>query len=55
VQEIIPYLQASDYLLDIHNTIDLSTPPFIICEHDTLLPYFAVAYCVRGLDDLHPG
>ena len=55
VKEILPYLRASDYLLDIHNTIDLSTPPFIICEHDDLLPYFDVAWAVRWLDDLHPG
>lgn len=50
----MPYLQQSDYLLDVHNTIDLSTPPFIICEHDDLVPYFDVGRVVRGLDGLHP-
>lgn len=55
VKEIVPYLDQSDYLLDIHNTIDLSTPPFIICEHHDLLPYFDVLWCVQWLDTLHSG
>ncbi|NCQ81949.1 hypothetical protein GW750_03990 [bacterium] len=42
VQELIPYLQQSDVLLDIHNTIDLPCPPFLISEHADWNRYFDV-------------
>lgn len=53
-KDIMPYLQRSDFLLDLHNTIDLSAPPFLICEHVELAKYFEVTRMVTWLDLLHP-
>ena len=43
VREIIPYLQKSDYLLDVHNTLNTSNSiPFMISEYENLWKYFDV-------------
>lgn len=54
VEEIVPYLLESDYLLDIHNTINAVTQPFLISEHDHFSDKFDVPIVVSWLDDLHP-
>lgn len=55
IKEILPFLQKSDYLLDIHNTTDQSAPKFIIGERDEMYKYFDVKVAVSWLDRLHPG
>ena len=55
VKEILPFLQESDYLLDIHNTLNKKTTPFLISEHERFSDVFDVPYVVSGLDILHPG
>jgi len=46
IKEILPFLQKSDYLLDIHNTTDQSAPKFIIGERDEMYKYFDVKVAV---------
>jgi len=56
VREILPYLEQSDYVLDIHNTLSPSSfKPFLISEHYEIDNYFDVEYVVSGFDALHPG
>jgi len=52
--DIIPYLRQSDFLLDIHNTINNSTPAFLISEHIERNKYFPVQTILCWLDALHP-
>lgn len=55
-QEIIPYLKESDYLLDVHNTINQGNSiPFLISEYKDLGKYFDVDLVISGFDKLHPG
>lgn len=54
VKEIIPYLDDADILLDIHNTIDCSAKPFLICEHPEYYDMFHCDYVLTWLDTLHP-
>ncbi len=55
-QEIIPYLLESDYLLDVHNTLNKQNSiPFLISEYQELSKYFAVKYVISWLDILHSG
>lgn len=54
--EIIPYLEKSNYLLDIHNTLnEKNSIPFLISEHKNLWKYFDVNYVISWFDKLHPG
>jgi len=50
---IIKILNKSDYLLDIHNTINKSKP-FLISERKDLDKYFPVDKVVSWFDKLHP-
>jgi len=55
VKEIIPYLEKSDYLLDVHNTLNKNNSiPFLISEHRDLSMYFDVEKVICWLDNLHP-
>lgn len=55
-REIMPYLQNSDYLLDVHNTTNQeNSVPFLISEHKELGKYFDVNLVVSWFDKLHPG
>lgn len=55
-QQIIPYLLESDYLLDVHNTLNKQNSiPFLISEYKELSKYFSVKYIISWLDILHPG
>jgi len=55
-QEILPILQQSDILLDVHNTLNTENSiPFLISEHNEWDKYFPVDRAVSGLDVLHPG
>lgn len=55
-QEIIPFLLESDYLLDVHNTINtLNSIPFLISEYKQLWEYFDVDKIISWLDVLHLG
>lgn len=54
-REIILYLEQSDYLLDIHNTLRDQTQPFVISEHDNISELFAVDFAVKWFDILHSG
>lgn len=54
--EILPFLQKSDYLLDIHNTINAqNSVPFLISEYKELGKYFDIKLIVGWFDNLHPG
>lgn len=54
--EIIPYLQESDYLLDVHNTLNTwNSIPFLISEYKNLWKYFDVDFVISWFDKLHPG
>lgn len=56
VMEIIPYLQESDYLLDVHNTLNTwNSIPFLISEYKDLWKYFDVNFIISWFDKLHPG
>jgi succinylglutamate desuccinylase len=56
VQEILPYLQQSDYLLDVHNTLNTwNSIPFLISEQKNLGKYFDVDFVISWFDNLHPG
>ena len=49
--EIIPYLQKSDYLLDVHNTLNKNNSiPFLISEYKELWQYFQVDLVVSWFD-----
>lgn len=55
VKELLPYLRESDYLLDIHNTLNpWNSIPFIISEHRELSQLFDVQFSVSWFDILHP-
>lgn len=55
-REIMKILEKSDYLLDIHNTLNIENSiPFLISEHPELWKYFDVEKIVSGFDELHPG
>lgn len=55
VQEIIPYLKESDYLLDIHNTLNTKNSiPFLISEYKELWDIFDVNLIISWFDKLHP-
>ena len=49
------YIQQADYLVDIHNTTNPISEPFLICEHDSLFNLFDVDKSISWLDKLHPG
>lgn len=56
-REIIPFLNESDILLDIHSSATKDSIPFIICEPHSLelaqcLPFEIRCY---GFDNIHPG
>ena len=54
LREIIPYLDRSDILLDIHNTIGPSRP-FLISEYGTEINnIIPVDVALTGLDELCP-
>lgn len=54
-KEIILFLTESDYLLDIHNTINnINSIPFLISEYPELWKLFDVDYIINWLDVLHP-
>lgn len=51
---IMQYLDQSDYLLDIHNTLNpLNSIPFIINEHKEFDQIFPVRYSISWIDNLH--
>lgn len=53
--ELIPYLEESDYLLDVHNTLNKKNSiPFMISEHKELWKYFETDFVISWFDDLHP-
>ena len=55
VQNIIPYLKKSEYLLDIHNTTNkYASVPMLISEYPEIGKYFNVQYIVSWFDSLHP-
>ncbi len=55
-KEIIPYLQESDYLLDVHNTWNENNSiPFLISEYKNLWEIFDVHLVISWFDKLHPG
>ena len=55
-KELIPYLEESDYLLDVHNTLGKENSiPFLITEFQDYWKYFDVDFVVSGMDDIHPG
>ncbi len=56
-REIIPYLDESDALLDLHSSPSMGSPAFIICEENCreiidLFPFETVCY---GFTDMEPG
>lgn len=52
---IMEFLDKSDYLLDIHNTInEMNSIPFLISEYNYLWKYFDVDFSVKWFDKLHP-
>lgn len=54
-KEIISFLEESDFLLDIHNTLNsLNSIPFLISEHKELAKFFDVNLIVSWFDTLHP-
>ncbi len=55
-REIMKILDKSDYLLDIHNTLnEENSVPFLISEYPELWKYFDVEKIISGFDELHPG
>lgn len=54
IQDILSYFHEADILLDLHNTIQLSSSPFLITEHKEYVSVFDCEYVVSGLDKLHP-
>lgn len=54
--EIMEILNHSDYLLDVHNTLnEKNSIPFLISEYPELWKYFDVKKIVSWFDTLHPG
>ena len=53
-KELETYIQEADYLLDIHNTTNPASEPFLICEYDSLCNLFDVDKSILWLDSLHP-
>jgi len=54
-REIMKFLDQSDYLLDVHNTInEQNSIPFLISEHDEIWKFFNVRKIVSWFDELHP-
>ncbi|MFA5270110.1 MAG: succinylglutamate desuccinylase/aspartoacylase family protein [Patescibacteria group bacterium] len=56
-RELMPYLVASDALLDIHSSNTPDSPPFVICEANSyeLAKHFPFATISSGWDVLEPG
>ncbi len=56
-RKIMPYLDESDVLLDIHSTSAKGTPPFIICSEKSMeiAKYFPYDYVCDGFDNFHSG
>lgn len=54
VLQILPYLQESDYLLDLHSSNSDESEPFLITEHCELKYIFPVKKIVSGFDVLQP-
>lgn len=56
-RELIPFLDESDVLLDIHSSATKDSIPFIICEpHSSgLAKFLPFEICCHGFDDIHPG
>lgn len=54
-REVQPYLEASDFLLDLHNTVNNKSPRFTICTDDTFLKTFNVAYATTWMSEMHQG
>lgn len=54
-KEIETYLNKTDLLLDLHNTIATNSIPFLISEHEKYNTFFDVEYVVSWLDIYHPG
>lgn len=56
VKDIIPYLKESDYLLDVHNTLNTKNSiPFLISEYQNIARFFDVDFIISWFDTLHPG
>lgn len=55
--ELMPYLAASDALLDIHSSGTPGSPPFVICEANSydLVKHFPFATISSGWDVIEPG
>lgn len=56
-QQIKPYLEQSDILLDIHSVFDPNGTPFIICENNggEIAQYLPFPIRCSGFDNAHPG
>ncbi len=55
-RKIMKILDKTDYLLDIHNTLnEKNSIPFLISEYKELWKYFDVEKVISGFDELHPG
>jgi len=54
-KKIMKILDKSDYLLDVHNTINENNSiPFLISEYQEYSKFFDVKYVVSWFDKLHP-
>lgn len=53
-KEILPYLQKSDYLLDLHSSTNRKSVPFLISEYKELSKLFPVEIIASWFDKLHP-
>jgi len=54
-RQIIKYLDKSDYLLDVHNTLNTENSiPFLISEYKQMDKIFFVEKIVSWFDNLHP-
>lgn len=53
---IMPFLQESEALLDIHSSSSKITQPFVICESNSfgIVSHLPVVLKARGFDELHP-
>jgi len=56
-KEIMPYLQKSDAVLDLHSSGTEDSPPFVICENNAheIVRYFPFTRITSGWDPLEPG
>ena len=52
IKELLPYLNQADILLDLHNTIDLSSFPFLITEAESYACVFDVQYVLSWIDSV---